>query len=148
MTGVFARRAAWVSGRDVIGLVEPLYRPGCSSQGRGTTGPSCNQLRGTPFAAIGADHRPAGCPQSLQPPARCQSFQLRDSHEALSLEHGELSTKGQVLQDDILKMGGRNEKTKQRTPDWKKSIVFSLMRFWRMTRREQILGARWGMAGS
>ena len=34
---------------------------------------------------------------------------------ALSLEHCELLTKGQILQGDISEVRGRNEKTKQRT---------------------------------
>jgi nucleoside-diphosphate-sugar epimerase len=34
---------------------------------------------------------------------------------ALSLEHGELLTKGQVLQGDISDVSGRSEETKQRT---------------------------------
>src|SRR6516162_8750520 len=34
---------------------------------------------------------------------------------ALALEHGELLTKGQVLQGDISEVSGRSEKTKQRT---------------------------------
>lgn len=59
-----------------------------------------------------------------------------------SLEHGELLTKGEVLQGNISEIGGPNEKTKQRTKQQKRavegegrsckmSIVFSLIEFWR-----------------
>jgi hypothetical protein len=41
---------------------------------------------------------------------------------ALSLEHGELLTKGQVLQGDISEVSGRNEKTKQQTQQRKHGV--------------------------
>ena len=54
-------QSLWVLSRvrDVIGLVEPLRRQapalrkaGCSSRGRGMTGPCCPQLRSAPFIAM------------------------------------------------------------------------------------------------
>jgi len=67
--------------------------------------------------------------------ARCQSFQLLEQPHpkeaippsqprpgALALEHGDLLTKGQVLQGDISDVSGRNEKTKQRTKQWQHGL--------------------------
>ena len=68
----------------------------------------------------------------------------RPRPRALALEHCQLLTKGEILPGDISEVSGRNEKTKQRTKErehgvkgevrqWKMSIVFSLMWFWRST---------------